>query len=433
MTIRLGFHSPAAGARVGRNFTVTGFAFDDGKPMPGDPPGGRVGVSSLKVAIGTGAGEEAARSGADWSIPGTLPSNVRGGDPVTVTATCQGTVTFDDAPGENHPFSVDATLRVLAEQAGPAGTTENTADATVTPDAVAPPALSIDEPFNTNVPGSPLPAVFTLTGGTNGSEVGVTGVRYSVPNGPSGPAENTGPGGDWKTWRARIPLPSTGTFPITVTASDFLGRTAVGLVTVMVLEPPTVTLDPFDADVTVTSLPFQLILTGETLGAPAGILGVRYAVANGPSGAAVDSAADGDWSTWRAQIPLPTTGTFPVTITASNSAAQNGTGTVNVDVQAAPPTVTLDPFDADVTVTSLPFPFVLTGEAFGALAEITGVRYAVTDGPSGPADGTGPGGAWSTWHADIPLPTTGTFAIAVTATDSLGHTGTASGSVRLRL
>ncbi|WP_105969045.1 hypothetical protein [Streptomyces geranii] len=94
--------------------------------------------------------------------------------------------------------------------------------------------------------------------------------------------------------------------------------------------PPTVTLDAFDSEVTVTSLPWQVTLTGTTPGASSGVTGVRYTVVDGPEGDARNTAADGDWSTWRAEIPLPTTGTFDVTITATDSRAGTASASATI-------------------------------------------------------------------------------------------------------
>jgi len=333
MTVQLGFNSPAAGARVGQNFTVTGFAFDDGLPMGGDPPNGQIAIALVTVTIGAGARKQATRSGTGWTVAGSLPAGTRAGDLVTVTATCEGVVSFDDGSGEGHDFSVDATLRVRVDE--PAVTAPDTAgdadSVTVSPTAVAPPSLTID-PFDANVAGAPLPVEFVLTGGTNGTQVGVRNVYYTVMGGVPESVVNTGPGGDWTTWRAQILLPTTGTFTVTVTATDLLGRTASATVSVNVLTPVTVTLDPFDEDVAVTSLPVQLALTGTTFGAMSGITSVRYAVTNGPSGPAVNTGRGGDWSTWRAQIPLPTTGTFTITITATDSLGHTGTASGSVNL-----------------------------------------------------------------------------------------------------
>jgi hypothetical protein len=66
MTIQLGFNSPAAGARVGQNFTVTGFAFDDGRPMGGDPPNGRIattGTFTFAITATDALGHTGAASG----------------------------------------------------------------------------------------------------------------------------------------------------------------------------------------------------------------------------------------------------------------------------------------------------------------------------------------------------------------------------------
>ncbi|MGW3647236.1 hypothetical protein [Streptomyces sp. NPDC000878] len=99
----------------------------------------------------------------------------------------------------------------------------------------------------------------------------------------------------------------------------------------------------------------------------------------------------------------------------------------------APPTVTLDAYDTDVAVTSLPCVLTLTGTTPGVSSGVTGVRYAIVDGPEGDAENTAAAGDWSTWQAPVSLPTTGTFDIMITATDSRGESASAPASITLHL
>ncbi|MFG3294282.1 hypothetical protein ACGF3G_36455 [Streptomyces sp. NPDC048179] len=139
---------------------------------------------------------------------------------------------------------------------------------------------------------------------------------------------------------------------------------------------------------------------------------------------------------YRRTLSLAPTPLGPRTITVECTDPDGGVTTQSRSVvghDGTPPTVTVDTFDSDVTVTSLPFALVLTGTTPGASSGVGEVRYAVTDGPSGSAQDTAAGGDWSTWQAQIPLPTTGTFDVTITATDSRGGTASASAVVTLHL
>ncbi|MDX2547459.1 hypothetical protein ACOT81_37295 [Streptomyces sp. WI04-05B] len=123
-----------------------------------------------------------------------------------------------------------------------------------------------------------------------------------------------------------------GTRSITVKCTDPDGRASTQTRSVVGHDgaPPTVTLDAFDSDVEVASLPYVLTLTGTTPGASSGVTEVRYSVANGSSGVARNTAAGGDLSTWQAEIALPTTGTFALTVTATDS--RGGTASVAASI-----------------------------------------------------------------------------------------------------
>ncbi|MFB4296697.1 hypothetical protein [Actinomadura sp. NTSP31] len=131
--------------------------------------------------------------------------------------------------------------------------------------------------------------------------------------------------------------------------------------------------------------------------------------------------------------PTPA-GSRSITVTCADPGGRSTTQTRTVvGRDSAPPTVTIDHFDDPMTVASLPFEFVVTGRTPGALSGVTGVSYAFTNGPQGAAVNTGPGGDWSTWRANVMLPTTGTFPFTITATDTRGGTASASSTITLHL
>ena len=99
------------------------------------------------------------------------------------------------------------------------------------------------------------------------------------------------------------------------------------------------------------------------------------------------------------------------------------------DSDSATPALAIDDPPGQVHATELPLEVVLTGTAAG----VTGVRYEVTDGPSGAAENTAPAGDFSTWRAGITLPTTGTVRVTVVATAAGGGTRTVPATVELHL
>jgi hypothetical protein len=129
-----------------------------------------------------------------------------------------------------------------------------------------------------------------------------------------------------------LALTPLGPRAISVTCTDPDGRASTQSRSIVGHDgsPPAVAIGPFDHDVTVTSLPFQLVLTGTTSGAASGVTDVRYSVTDGPSGAAEDTAPGRDWATWRAVIFLPTTGTFQFTIVATDT--RGGTGSASASI-----------------------------------------------------------------------------------------------------
>jgi len=136
-------------------------------------------------------------------------------------------------------------------------------------------------------------------------------------------------------FRRTINLAATplGSRTITVTCSDPANRQSTQTRSVVAQDgvPPTVGINPFNGSPLVDTLPFAFVITGTTPGAASGVTGVQYAVDSGPSGPAENTAASGDWSTWRATILLPTTGTFTFTVTATNTrgTTRSAQGTVS--------------------------------------------------------------------------------------------------------
>ncbi|MFF7985253.1 hypothetical protein ACFZDK_40120 [Streptomyces sp. NPDC007901] len=102
--------------------------------------------------------------------------------------------------------------------------------------------------------------------------------------------------------------------------------------------PPAVTIGAFAGTQTARSLPYTVTLTGTTTGTSSGVTKVAYAFTGGPTGTAQDTSSGGDWSTWRVQAPLNAIGSYPFTITATDSrgTTRSASGTVTLAAQAPP-------------------------------------------------------------------------------------------------
>jgi hypothetical protein len=121
---------------------------------------------------------------------------------------------------------------------------------------------------------------------------------------------------------------------ISVTCTDSANHPTTKSITLNTTDgaPPTVTLGAYQADVKVTSLPYVFVLTGTTPGASSGVTGVSYNVPDVASGSAVDTSSGHDWSQWRIEVPLVTTGGYNFSVTATDTRGTTSTKTGNVNV-----------------------------------------------------------------------------------------------------
>ncbi|MCA1705892.1 MAG: hypothetical protein LC808_22585, partial [Actinobacteria bacterium] len=124
---------------------------------------------------------------------------------------------------------------------------------------------------------------------------------------------------------------------ITVKCTDPGGRASTQTRSVVGHDgaPPAVTIGAFDNDVAVTSLPYDLTLTGTTSGAQSGVTRVDYRFDNGPSGSAQNTGPGDDWSTWKVQVQLSTSGMYFFTITATDSRGGTGLASASINVRLA--------------------------------------------------------------------------------------------------
>jgi hypothetical protein len=227
VSIQLGFTSPAPGAHVGTNLTVTGFAFDDGSPFPGDPGGGQVSIVFTFVEFGAGGQKVNVQNlgNGNWTCSGTLPAGTHDGDTAKLTLTCRGTVIFSDDPGQNHTFDESTSINVVLE----------------TP----PTLLTVIQDYPVDVVPPTLPFQVTIHGTTSGAVSGVNEVRLALDPDKGGTnllAENLPPG-DWSQWRVPLSL-SAGDHMFIVTAKDTSGRTASSMPGRILVHEPFEPTDP---------------------------------------------------------------------------------------------------------------------------------------------------------------------------------------------
>ena len=219
------------------------------------------------------------------------------------------------------------------------------------------------------------------------------------------------------TWTAMVPLVA-GVNAITVTAIDGSGNTATDAIAV--------TLDQADPTVTIiTPTTAGTYDTGTTPITVGGIASDNDAVAsvawsNGATGSF--GTATGT-TTWTAVVDL-IAGANLVTITAFDPAGNTATDTITMNFDQTGPTVTVDTPTILPVYGTLQTPVSLAGTAADP-SGVTTVDWAnATTGASGAATGTT---AWTAAAALAP----GANSITVTATDTLGNTGSDTITVTL--
>jgi hypothetical protein len=194
----------------------------------------------------------------------------------------------------------------------------------------------------------------------------------------------------------------TGSFPITVMATDVNGCTGTGATYNLVIGCQTITVtNPANGNGTAAS-PFS-----ETFTQTGGIGATTFSLASGTLPAGLTLAANGVLSGTPTQ-----TGSFPVTVTATDSNGCTGTGATYTIIIGCQTITVTNPANANGTVSA---PFSETFTQTGAIGTATFTTASTL--PAGltlAANGTLSG-----------TPTQdGTFPIVVTVTDSNGCTGT---------
>jgi len=254
------------------------------------------------------------------------------------------------------------------------------------------PVITVNNPANANgIAGSAFSETFTQSGG-------IGTITYTLATGtlPTGLTLSTA------GVLSGTPT-QTGSFPITVTATDQNGCTGTGTTYTIVIACQTITVNnPANANGTANS-PFS-----ETFTNTGAIGSVTYSLASGtlPAGLTLSSAG--------VLSGTPTqTGSFPITVTVTDANGCTGTSaTYNLFIACQTITVT-NPVNTNGTIGS-PFSetFTQTG-AIGAatFSTVSALPPGITLSTAGVLSGT-------------PTSGQGSYPIVVTVTDSNGCTGT---------
>jgi hypothetical protein len=216
-------------------------------------------------------------------------------------------------------------------------------------------------------------------------------LTYSLTGAPSGMGINASTG--LISWSA----PVIGSYPVLVNALDTqTGLLGQGLLSVSIVEPPAPQVAGGNiSGAAETPLTFAASGTGLNLG---------YRLSGAPSGMWISAAGIVSW-------PDPLAGTYPVTVTAVDLVSGlTGEGLYSVTIAPpAPPTV---PSQTLAGTVGTPLSFCVNAAGLNPLT------YSVSGAPSGLTMGSN---GCLTWSA----PTVGTFALTITAQDSVtGLSGT---------
>ncbi len=215
-------------------------------------------------------------------------------------------------------------------------------------------------------------------------------------------------------------IPTTlGSYTVAATASDSKGNSsqqafAWTIAVVDTLAPTLAITSPVTSPFLTTST--QVSVAG-TAGDDVGVTGVSWTNARGGSGTATGTTA------WSAAVPL-VGGSNGLAFTARDAAGRTTTRTLTVSADLAAPTIRITSPTTSTSYRTSSSSLTIRGSA----ADDTGVRtvtWRTSSGRTGTATGT------TSWSASVPFGI-GTTTFAVTVTDSVGRTGSATLSVTRR-
>jgi len=274
-----------------------------------------------------------------------------------------------------------------------------------------PPTIAITTPTSnpTHVTGTQLVSF----GGTASDAVGVDRIEYST----TGATVLSGTASGTTSWTQDLTL-NAGETVVTFTAFDAAGNSAQDSITV--------TVDQIDPSVTITSptsnATYNTTGSTTTVGGSAsdaggaGLTSVTYSLSGATSGSGTCSGTT-SWSTGSLSLNQ---GTTTITITATDGVGNTSQDTLSVLRDSSGPTVTITSPTTATTYSTTGSSVNIGGTASDAYSSIAAVSYTL----SGATTGSGSCSGTTSWTASGISLNVGATTITVTATDTLGNTGT---------
>jgi hypothetical protein len=277
------------------------------------------------------------------------------------------------------------------------------------------PLLGVTTPAGTpsSTSGTPLDVAGTAsdTDGSGAAAVGVQVIWSNTTTGGSGTALLVG-----GLWTAQVPLTS-GTNQLQFTATDAAGNsTALSRTVVYDAAAPFVDISTPTTDLTFTTGTSPAVLGGMATD-DIGVVAVTWST----NGAVAVTSGPADYSgtpNWTASVELAP-GANVITITAEDGEMRTGTARITIIYDPTPPTIAVTTPTAEALYLTTVSPIGLAGSASDNL-EVQSVAWSNgSTGEIGYALGTG---AWSIGSVGL---VEGVNVITVTATDTVGNTGSA--------
>jgi hypothetical protein len=268
---------------------------------------------------------------------------------------------------------------------------------------------------------------FTISGSARDNETSVRSVHAGVGE-ASEPAENVS--GDWSQWRHKLSLRGFGRHDIRVRAVDRVGnqRQERRRVETVDTGPPRLTISsprrgsaiawPDEGELTVT-------FRGRATDDGSGVRLVTWRVGDeGRFERAEDRSPRGNWSRWRARVPIPSLGEHVVHFRCRDRAGNevqesfsvNATDQTPPEVQITePPTSPHEVIEQDGGVT-----VEVRGTAVDPVTEVAAVEWSLDGSDKKEAEPLE--NDWSEWAFSVHLDRPGNQTVQIEATDVSGNT-----------
>ncbi|MDX8126801.1 Ig-like domain-containing protein [Methylomonas sp. OY6] len=204
-----------------------------------------------------------------------------------------------------------------------------------------PPTLLINRPADVVRPAPPY--IATITGTASDNAAGVAAVEWRVGDGVFSPASGT------TNWSASVPLLGLGVHNVELRGRDNVGNIGpIQNVAVRVgdMTAPTLNIDsPYEGETFVLANgSVSIALRGSAADTQTGVARVEWSLDGQSAYTAATPRADGDWSTWSAQVPVTTAGNRTITVRAMDKATAVGNVvTLQLGVVVAEPFQPKDP------------------------------------------------------------------------------------------